>query len=242
MRRSLAAALVLVSLVLPAWANFNIPNNVYRMKDFEKAKAAAQARGRAITFMYSNESTTCPLCANASMKAMRELKNRTEMVYVVTSDWKLLPGIVQNAMNTSEAGRYIPTTIIVHSAMTNVIAIVPYAEGDEMDKLLKQAVKRLPQAIVRRPAAAVNTLPVQTNSVVNIPVNENREIRLWRLFQSGTKVQASLVQEDGTSVVLKEEDGSKVTVAKYNLSKEDQDYIQDLKNKLASKATKSDKQ
>lgn len=241
MGKSFVVTLILVSVVLPVLAEFTMPKSVNRMNELEKAQAEAQEKGRPITFILTQESTSCGLCINASLKAVNALNNKTVVVYVnADNEEKLLPEIVRTALNKPEAGRYIPKIVIVDSAMTNVLAIVPYAAGDEMDRRLNQAKKNFPKAMTKRNVTS-NIRNLQTNTVFSIPMDESREMRVWQ-FLSGNKITASLIQQVDASIVLKKENGAKIKIAKYDLSKEDQDYIQDLKNKLSNKPITDDNQ
>jgi hypothetical protein len=57
------------------------------------------------------------------------------IVYALSRDskysWRRLPTIVQSALNSPEAGRYIPVAVVVNSGITEVLTIIPYVAGYE---------------------------------------------------------------------------------------------------------------
>jgi hypothetical protein len=61
-----------------------------------------------------------------------------------------------------------------------------------------------------------------------LPRDETREVRSWT-STTGAKVEASIVEEKGTYVVLKSAEGKTFQIARNRLSKDDQSYIEELK-------------
>jgi protein disulfide-isomerase len=68
-----------------------------------------------------------------------------------------------------------------------------------------------------------------------IAVDENREMRTWH-SRSGAELTASLLQEAGTTIVLKKEDGSTFRIRPSDLSEADRDYIAGLRTAAQEKA------
>ena len=120
-------SLVVLSLALDAAAAFKLPKSVYRVNNLEDASTEAESKGKAITFIYTDENSTCGLCDSASLNLIEQLDKKTVVVYADCSkDLSLLPSAVQKALSQPAAGRYIPKTVIVDAGMTNVLAVVPY--------------------------------------------------------------------------------------------------------------------
>jgi len=232
MTRTSAVIAIFLLPGLAALAEFKMPNSVYRMARLEQAKTEAASKGRPITFVYTHEGTTCGHCANASLNIVDKLRSRSVMVYVdYKTEKDLLPDIVRAALRKPEAGRYVPKTVIVDAGITNVLAIVPYARGDEQDKLLK----RVGADLWRRrsgSATAQKPLVAPVRAPVRIPPAANREMRTWT-SRAGVSIKASLFEELTTHLVLQKEDGTKVMIAGHDLSQPDQDYIQALKKSLS---------
>ena len=65
------------------------------------------------------------------------------MVYVDKSDATKLPKQVKNALRSPEAGKYIPTIVVMSYDLKKVIAIVPYARGEAYKKLLSEAKEKI---------------------------------------------------------------------------------------------------
>jgi thiamine pyrophosphate-dependent acetolactate synthase large subunit-like protein len=156
---------------------------------------------------------------------MNGLASKTVVVYAYTkTDAGKLPDLVVEAFRRPEMGRYIPFTVVVDAAMTNVIAIVPYARGSEQKKLLKAVNK----AIFESSLAAASQ-PIVARSAPVTESSGTRELRTWKA-KTGFEVKASLVKEIGEYVVLKKEDGTEATVFLCILTDEDQAYVASLRN------------
>ena len=138
MRNSfLIATCIVIFIVSTALAGFPLKSGVYRINQLDTAKAEALSRNKAIAFIYSDENTTCPLCAGASIDAINYLSDVCEIVYVdKNTDWEKLPELVRQAINSPAAGRFIPKTIIVDAQIEKVIAIAPYVKTEERKELL----------------------------------------------------------------------------------------------------------
>jgi len=144
MKRVVMGILFLVVAASIAHAGFRVPPGVYRIGSLKDAKTRAKKTKRPITFVYTDVETTCPLCVDASLDAMKSLKLRTVVVYAhASNDRDSLPGIVQDALKSSESGRYIPKTVIVDADIKRVIAVIPYArEKRDRSKLFRAAMRK----------------------------------------------------------------------------------------------------
>ncbi len=78
------------------------------------------------------------------MAAIKALKQESAIVLVETknNDWSLVPSLVQESMNSPQAGKYIPKTVVADAELSKVISVVPY-NGNEKDrtKLFREAEK-----------------------------------------------------------------------------------------------------
>jgi hypothetical protein len=138
--RILITALFSILLVAStAIAGFTLKSGVYRMNKLEAAKSEALSGRKAIAFLYADENTFCTQCVSASVQAMEALSGSCVMVYVDKSDAAKLPDQVKNALRSPEAGKYIPTLVIMSHDLKKVIAIVPYSRGEAYKKQLSEA-------------------------------------------------------------------------------------------------------
>lgn len=145
--KTIATLCLCVLIAVEAKANFKMPKEVYRMDRLEEAKAEATSNGRAITIIFTREKTSCRLNEAASLNAAGTLRRETVVVYAdCDTEWNQLPATVQEALRSPEAGRFVPKTVILDAGLNNVLAIVPYANGGRYDRLLKDAMKKLPEA------------------------------------------------------------------------------------------------
>jgi ABC-type uncharacterized transport system substrate-binding protein len=109
-----------------ALAAFNIPSHVFRIDQLQQAKEEAKANNKQIVFLYSNEHTDCPLAAKASINIIERFKRSAVIIYFCKKGWSHVPTIVRKAMNSPEAGKFIPTTVVVDANITGVVSIIPY--------------------------------------------------------------------------------------------------------------------
>lgn len=105
---------------------FDIPPGVYRIDQLEQAAKDAASHNKQIVFLYSDEKTTCPLCARASTAIMDKFKLNSVIVYFDKGGWQKVPRVVKEAINSPASGKYIPKTIVVNTDMTEVVSIIPY--------------------------------------------------------------------------------------------------------------------
>ena len=127
---SVIASFVFVgTLAAPGVASFTIPGIVYRIDQLSEAKEVARDKGIPIVFIYSDESTDCGLATAASIDLFQGLKDYTVMVYVSSEDdhdWEKTPNLVRRAINSPQAGKYIPKAVIVDASVKRLYGIVPY--------------------------------------------------------------------------------------------------------------------
>ena len=139
-------SIALFSILLAAStviAGFTLKSGVYRMNELDVAKSDALSGSRAVAFLYSDENTFCTQCMSASLQAMETLAGSCVVVYVDKSDATKLPKEVKNALRSPEAGKYIPTIVVMSYDLKKVIAIVPYARGEAYKKLLSEAKEKI---------------------------------------------------------------------------------------------------
>ena len=133
--------LLLTLLLTPtlALAGFKVPPKVFEAADLEKAKTEALQKGKPISILYSDKDSTCPLCSNASETIIRELGNKTVMVYARSiAD---MPEAVRTALST---GKYIPKVAVLNASLDAALGTVTY-EAIESDP--RKAFRNVEKAI-----------------------------------------------------------------------------------------------
>jgi len=231
--------LCLLVVAVEAMADFKMPKKVYRMDRLEEAKTKAKAKGKAIAIIFTHEKTSCGLCAAASLKAAQILGRKTVVVYAdCDTEKQKLPVAAQQALGTPEAGRFVPKTVILDAELETVLALVPYAKGKEQNRLFKDAIKKLPRVPpqsgrVQKPASNPGMLAFR------IPPADDREFRTWQPASS-VPIEAALVHERRGRITLKKKNGTKVEILSLTLCKEDQNYIQQIRNESSNKPDAGD--
>lgn len=233
MKVILVACLCMLAAAVDVNAEFKMPKRVYRMNQLGKAQDEAELKGRAISFVYSQESMSCPLSSGASLNAAEVLGRKTVVVYAnCETEWAKLPPAVQMAFRSPDSGKFIPKIAILDAALTNVIAVVPYALGEEQNRLLKKAIRKLPtiqpkSGLASKPALSATAL------AFSIPLADNRESRRWQ-SASGNSVEGSLVHERNGKVTLKKKGGSTIELSSSSLGSDDQAYLDKIRDGAAS--------
>lgn len=153
-----------ITLALGAQAGFKVPKDVHRGDALKTALTEAKAGNKPVTILYSDEKSTCSLCSNASEEVLKDLKQKTVLVYVEHADWKSLPRPVQEAINAAELGKFIPKTVVMDSDAAKVIAYVPYSRDPQtLNKSLKEARKQIETAY-GKPRRGPAPLPAATQT------------------------------------------------------------------------------
>lgn len=239
MNRIHVVCLCLLVVAVEAMADFKMPKKVYRMDRLEEAKAEAESKGQAVTIIFTHENTSCGLCVAASLNAAETLGRKTVVVYAdCGTEWDKLPTAAQKALRAPEAGRFVPKTVILDAALTNVLALVPYAQGAAQNHLLKDAMKKLrdippKSGLAQKPASNPGML------AFSIPPADDREFRTWQPASSAP-IEAALVHERNGRITFKKKDGTKVEILGLTLCKEDQNYIQQIRNESSNKPDAGD--
>ena len=227
MKDRMKILMLVIACASLALVGFKIPKNVYRMDQLEAAKAEAELKDKAITFVYTDEETTCPLCEISSLGVMDGLGSKSIVIYAeARTDWGKLPELVREAFSNPKAGKYIPMTVVVNTSITNVIAFVPYARGTDQKKLIKAANKAISEA--SNAEKKFNSSSSTSSDKVS-QAAKTFEVKTWK-SKTGFEIKASLVKEVGDYVVLKKEDGEELTVFLCLLTEEDQAYVTKLRN------------
>ena len=206
----------------PVRADFEMPKHVYRMNELEKAKAEAAAKGEPLAIIYTTEKTTCGLNRSASLNAADRLKSKAVVVYAEWGD-KMLPDVVREALTSPEAGKFIPRTVLVDAKMEKVLALIPYALGDEQNKLIKTALRGMEKATAPADAGPAARLPPAA-----LPRDETRALRAWTA-RSGSTLEARLLEQSGPHLVLQTAEGKQMKILPAQLSDADQQYVQSLR-------------
>jgi hypothetical protein len=109
-----------------ASAAFDIPSYVYEIDQLQRAKEEAKADDKQLVFLYSNKDTDCPLATKASTNIIKRFRDSAVIVYIGKQGWAKIPRIVKDAINSPEAGKFIPKTVVVDSGIREVVSIIPY--------------------------------------------------------------------------------------------------------------------
>src|SRR6056297_1876868 len=102
MHKAIVNIVIVMLFASKLMAGFEVEDSVFRMDKLQQAKEKAKAENLPLTFMYSNENTSCGLCSYASANILDTLEDESVLVYVNNGDRNELPQIVKNAINKPE--------------------------------------------------------------------------------------------------------------------------------------------
>ena len=150
--RVLLVSVTLFALCSPlaVCAPFKVPQDVYRVEQFEEAQAAAQKSVKPIGFLLADPKVEWKADAITSM--LRTLRSKVVLVFVVsgTGDWKKLPANVQQALNSPDAGSFLPCAVVFSPDMKTHIASMRYSNIDnEVRRVAREAEKRIVEATAK---------------------------------------------------------------------------------------------
>ena len=208
-----------------AFAGFKLKKDIYRIQQLKEAQDEAKAKGKAVMFLYTDADSTCGLATQAGLDAMSRLKSKAVVVYVCAKDERsLLPPLVQEAITSTNAGKFIPKTVIVNPEINTVIATVPYAPEKKRKRLFKNAKKAISHSMS---TLSQNQTAPKTNAVPNASEPKQIVSRTWTSVR-GEKLEALFVKLERGMVVLKSPEGKLRRFHINKFSKDDQLYVRKL--------------
>ncbi len=116
---AILAALFVTSTL--AFAGFKLPGKIFEIGEIDKAKAEAEAKKKPIAILYSDKDSTCPLCSSASEEIIRELGQKTVMIYIREQS-----GLPAPAIEALRAGRFIPKVAVMDAKLESALGTVTY--------------------------------------------------------------------------------------------------------------------
>ena len=133
-------------------------------------------------------------------------------------------------------GNMLPFVVIADSNGKQIASRAGFGSADEFTKFVHDAERKAPKPEKTDTKAAKNTLKKPAGPAV-IAHDENREMRTWTAATSRQQIKAALVEEAGGALVLKKEDGAKVSILPAYLTREDQDYVEQVRHPPVPPAT-----
>jgi hypothetical protein len=144
--RNTIAALLLTFLSFSlALAKFDLPDYVYPASQLKEAQEKAKSSRKPIAFVGTDKETTCPIATAASQEIFQGLKDSCIIVYVEQDDVDNLPEIAGKALDSEEAGKYIPKTAVVSADASKLILVLPDAQPDHRAAKIKEAQEKITQ-------------------------------------------------------------------------------------------------
>jgi len=126
LRRMSVTVCILMCWTAVSLAGFSLPPEVYRIGSLKDAQDKARSLNVPIVFIYSDENTACGLAKTATLDVVRETKGNALVVYISRNDSAGIPENVIKAMNSPEAGKFIPKSVVINPKTGKVEMIIPY--------------------------------------------------------------------------------------------------------------------
>jgi hypothetical protein len=127
--RLIPALLLTLLFSTAALAQFVLPDHVYPVSQLKKAQEKAQASKKALAFVGTDKESTCALTTAASLELFQALKDSSIVVYVTFEELDEIPQAATQALDSSEAGEYIPKTVVLDWKAKKVLYLLPYLDS-----------------------------------------------------------------------------------------------------------------
>ncbi|CAK8711626.1 MAG: hypothetical protein CDV28_12716 [Candidatus Electronema aureum] len=149
-QHTIAALLLTFLSFSSALAKFDIPDYVYPASQLKEAQEKAKSSRKPIAFVGTDKETTCPIATAASQEIFQGLKDSCIIVYVEQSDIDNLPDVAGKALDSEEAGKYIPKTAVVSADASTLILILPDAQPEQRAMKIKEAQGKIAQYMAEK--------------------------------------------------------------------------------------------
>ncbi len=220
--------------------------------DFEKASANAKASNRYMLLNFSG-SDWCGWCIKLddevfSKKDFKNYAKENLVCVLVDSPRSGLRKKLEkqnNALKTKYNITGFPSVLILDPSGEKIFK-TGYKKGgpekyiEQLDVIISMHRTKNKMSIPTSIPTAIQTKNINsihlTSPTIRRPTrpkkliaDNTRENRTWKA-RNGATIEASIIEEKGTTVILKKEDGSIVKIPKRNLSTADQAHIKELIN------------
>lgn len=149
-QHTIAALLLTFLSSSSALAKFDLPDYVYPASQLKEAQEKAKSGKKPLAFVGTNKETTCPIATAASQEIFQGLKDSCIIVYVEQDDVDNLPKIAGKALESEEAGKYIPKTAVVSADASTLILILPDAQPEQRAMKIKEAQEKIAQYMAEK--------------------------------------------------------------------------------------------
>ncbi|MCW5205332.1 hypothetical protein VU08_00130 [Desulfobulbus sp. F5] len=149
-QHTIAALLLTFLSSSSALAKFDLPDYVYPASQLKEAQTKAKSGKKPLAFVGTNKETTCPIATAASQEIFQGLKDSCIIVYVEQDDVDNLPKIAEKALESEEAGKYIPKTAVVSADGSTLILILPDAQPEQRAMKIKEAQEKIAQYMAEK--------------------------------------------------------------------------------------------
>ena len=218
--------------------------------DFEKASANAKASNRYMLLDFSG-SDWCGWCVRLEEEVFSEKefeKYAKENLICVLLDFPRGRPLKKKLAKQNEElkNKYnirgFPSVLILSPSGEKIFK-TGYKKGgpekyvEQLDTIISMHRTKnnipAPTAIKKNNSSSINSIKLTSPTIrkptrpKKLVASNSRELRMWKA-RNGASIKASIIEEKGTLVILKKEDGSIVKIPKRNLSTEDQTHIKEL--------------
>lgn len=125
-------------------------------------------------------------------------------------------------------GSTLPFVVIADPTGKQLASHTGWGSASEFTDFIKNTKRAYDKEQKALPAPPMMPVAPPKPKTFGIALNETRETRSWTAT-SGDKVMAAVVEERAGVLILKKEDGTKIKLSRTLLSKEDQDYLDQLR-------------
>jgi hypothetical protein len=192
-------------LVLPIISSGEeIPRGAFKSSQFEAAREAAKAQGKALIYIETDSKSSCPKTQWGTAEAYSELKR--DYVLVVEDDAdpeKVDVSALNSAITkTSKIGNFTPRVTVVEPDKLEFITGTDYSNMYGDKRWAKKLDEAVTVALAAKKESAMPATPAE-------PAAEKPEFTDWS-NTDGKVIRAALVEKKANLVVLKLENGKTI--------------------------------
>lgn len=181
-----------------------IPRGAFKSSQFDAAREAAKAQGKALIYIETNSKSSCPKTHWGTAEAYSELKRDYVLVVEDDADPEKVDVSALNSaiIKTTKIGNFTPRVTVVEPDKLEFITGTDYKNMSSDKRWAKKLEEAVTVALAAKKESAMPAAPAE-------PTTQKAEFTDWS-NTDGNTIRAALVEKKADVVVLQLENGKTV--------------------------------
>ncbi len=182
----------------------DIPRGAFKSSQFDAAREAAKAQGKALIYIETDSKSSCPKTQWGTAEAYSELKRNYVLVVEDDADPEKVDvsALSSAIIKTSKIGNFSPRVTVVEPDKLEFITGTDYSNMSGDKRWAKKLDEAVTVALAAKKESAMPAAPAE-------PAAEKTEFTDWSNTE-GKVIRAALVEKKAIVVVLKLENGKTI--------------------------------